>query len=186
MERSRTEHCAARRTSRGALSTEHTLVLLHQHCSTCDTRRPALRTRFLTLVTRRLATSPALAALAALATPAVLHVFPAVFYCTILLPAVLHLLHLQHLRPADHRLLHLHFTRAQHRTAALAARRRPVQPRCAHASSSPSRARYASSSSTFLGRCCIPRWRSRRELHANVGALASLGGFNIYICVIRK
>ena len=31
MERSRTEHCAARRTSRGALSTEHTLVLLHQH-----------------------------------------------------------------------------------------------------------------------------------------------------------
>merc|ERR1712166_1072438 len=34
---------------------------------TCDTRRPALRTRFLTLVTRRLATSPALAALAALA-----------------------------------------------------------------------------------------------------------------------
>lgn len=186
MERSRTEHCAARRTSRGALSTEHTLVLLHQHL--LHLRHPPSCTSYPLSYTCYPPSCNFTSTCCTCCTcgPPSCTSLPAVFYCTILLPAVLHLLHLQHLRPADHRLLHLHFTRAQHRTAALAARRRPVQPRCAHASSSPSRARYASSSSTFLGRCCIPRWRSRRELHANVGALASLGGFNIYICYSRQ
>ena len=108
------------------------LALLHlQHFFTRTCYLPTctsshLRPAVFALLTRRLAL---------LISPAVFHFLPAV-------------LQLQHLRPADQRLLHLHGTRSQHRTAAPAARRRPVQTRCPHASSSPSRTRYARASSS--------------------------------------
>ena len=110
--------------------------MLHQHCFTCD---PAVLHFFTCTCYPPTCTSSHLrpAVFALLTRRLALLISPAVFR---FLPAVLQLLHL---RPADQRLLHLHGTRSQHRTAAPAARRRPVQPRCPHASSSPSRTRYA-------------------------------------------
>ena len=99
---------------------------------------------------------------APLTSPAVLRVLPAV-------------LRLQHLRPTDQRLLHLHGTcflsfprhllsaRAHSGTCKHGANS-PTQPAVAHASSSPSRARCASSSPPSAPRSRLRRCAARREM----------------------
>ena len=167
-------------------------VLLHQHCFTCDpaglhvvTCSTSVTCSTLLLLQHvlhlqhfsSLAAHPSLAARlhlrpadlarlarrpAPLTSPAVLRVLPAV-------------LRLQHLRPTDQRLLHLHGTcflsfprhllsaRAHSGTCKHGANS-PTQPAVAHASSSPSRARCASSSPPSAPRSRLRRCAARREM----------------------